>query len=716
MEGNMHIMHVPGRSMEAPDAISRADYDYVNHTEEPKYMGLLDLRLSMPGGGDKEEAKGEEKETEWTVEENYNDKQEDRAVFCVSRKKDSMRAVGAVTQGTQSTKRKKTYREKLTECLTSRKKVLGSVRREHAGQDKYQREWDTEGGRVGCVTTSGKEQEEEMQSTPPLIITRRIEDGDSDGCNTGVPQDKLLPIVEGEQRMAQEQRKDPWLHTLCNRLEGGEEPQDAVLRAKLTKVEHMYGIDAKGVLRKVDAGAVVSQESPVELPAHLIDIVLNYMHEDPMSGHIGFDRTYQRIKERYSFTNLYSVVQEHVRTCAKCQRNKLGPAQRPPPGEDTTHQGFPCMTLHVDYTVMQKTDGGNSHILNIVDRFTRFSKLYATGTPNSLNTAKLLMDYISTFGCPVRIYMDGGAEFRKQLVSDLCALLGVKNVKITPYNSKANGHVERTFRTLKEMVRAYADLRMNNWDKLLPMLQFAMNTAYSATTGYTPYFLHFGRRAILPLEVHWDSVITMQKGACHYIKELKAGMRDIFRVVRGKVKEAQQANRDRLVASGTVRDTIAVGDTVVVRLDNKKKGLNVKLLPQFGPKIYRVIDKPNPYCAKLVNIATKVPVDGYVNLSRLKKFATRVVPGFEAGEGEVANVRDVREHGGVKEYLVEWEGYDGRSNSWISECRLDAPNLVEQFRRSLLKGGVVDVEGASELGKTVCMREESDLLEGAEAE
>jgi hypothetical protein len=93
-----------------------------------------------------------------------------------------------------------------------------------------------------------------------------------------------------------------------------------------------------------------------------------------------------------------------------------------------------------------------------------------------------------------------------------------------------------------------------------------------------------------------------------------------------------------------------------------------------------------------------------------------VVPGFKAGEGEVANVRDVREHGGVKEYLVEWEGYDGRSNSWISEGRLDALNLVEQFRKSLLKGGVVGVEGASELGETVCMREESDLLEGAEWE
>jgi hypothetical protein len=105
-----------------------------------------------------------------------------------------------------------------------------------------------------------------------------------------------------------------------------------------------------------------------------------------------------------------------------------------------------------------------------------------------------------------------------------------------------------------------------------------------------------------------------------------------------------------------------VGDTVVVRIEAAEEEMNAKLLLQYSFRIYRIVEKPNNFCVKLVNIATQKPTSGFINVSRLKKFITRCVPGFISGEGEVARIKAERENGGEKEYLVDWEGYDKRSS------------------------------------------------------
>ena len=61
--------------------------------------------------------------------------------------------------------------------------------------------------------------------------------------------------------------------------------------------------------------------------------------------------------------------------------------------------------------------------------------------------------------------------------------------EISPYNSKANGKVENIHKTVKTMLRAYMKEFKTNWDLLLPLVEFAMNTSRNVNTGYTPFFL-----------------------------------------------------------------------------------------------------------------------------------------------------------------------------------------------------------------------------------
>ena len=55
-------------------------------------------------------------------------------------------------------------------------------------------------------------------------------------------------------------------------------------------------------------------------------------------------------------------------------------------------------------------------------------------------------------------------------------------------------------------MRAYIEDHVEDWDLLLPLIEFALNTSINKGTGYTPFFLHFGRHPIYPIEVYNESV------------------------------------------------------------------------------------------------------------------------------------------------------------------------------------------------------------------
>jgi uncharacterized Zn ribbon protein len=320
------------------------------------------------------------------------------------------------------------------------------------------------------------------------------------------------------------------------------------------------------------------------------------------------------------------------------------------------------------------------------------------------------MDYISTFGCPVRIVTDGGSEFREQVMTDLIKILGAKGVKIIPYNPTGNAHVERPWRTLKEMMRAYISNKQDNWDILLPLFQFAMNTAYNESTGFTPCYLQFGRQVVTPLEVQWESINQVGKKASAYIKEVRENMKWVFDLAGEKVKDSQRRAHDRTQSKTKERETIGVGDVVVVRKEAKVKGLNKKLLPKYGTKVYMVTERPNKFFVKLRNVATKAPLPGLVKVGRVKRYYDRGATMVVGGEAEVAKVTGSRSRGGRKEFLVEWEGYDRRSDKWISEEELNAPQLVQEFRRARLEGMMENRDGV--VSAQISSEEDEELIGG----
>ena len=55
-------------------------------------------------------------------------------------------------------------------------------------------------------------------------------------------------------------------------------------------------------------------------------------------------------------------------------------------------------------------------------------------------------------------------------------------------------------RSIEQVLRCYVTARQTNWDVLLPLCEFVLNSTKSAATGYTPAYVLYGREPMLPLE------------------------------------------------------------------------------------------------------------------------------------------------------------------------------------------------------------------------
>ncbi|KZP08999.1 hypothetical protein FIBSPDRAFT_760614, partial [Athelia psychrophila] len=92
------------------------------------------------------------------------------------------------------------------------------------------------------------------------------------------------------------------------------------------------------------------------------------------------------------------------------------------------------------------------------------------------------------------------------------------------------------------MLRQCIRTDQRDWAKHLPAVEFAMNSASSATTGYSPFFLNTGR---MPRSMIWnnDSAFPGVRAFAQKMKDALVTAHDAILVAR--VKQTRMANRKR---------------------------------------------------------------------------------------------------------------------------------------------------------------------------
>ena len=289
--------------------------------------------------------------------------------------------------------------------------------------------------------------------------------------------------------------------------------------------------------------------------------------------------------------NALSLVIQNCGRCkqfeAKCQIPKMEPILSTQPME----------LVHVDYVGMEVTVAAQEkpvvkNVLVIVDHFTRYVQAFVTNNHIAYTTARVLYNnFFSVFGFPQKLMSDQGTKFTGDMIAAMCKLLGIEKIRTTPYHRQTNGSAERVHQTLQRMIGKLDPEKCWKWPEHIGSVLIAYNATWSQVTGYSPYFLMFGRRPRLPVDLLFPTVNTREwtRTIDEYVKALYERLTECLQLAQESAsKEAKRQKQlyDRWV--GAVE--LHLGDRVLVRLD-AFRGQCRKLKNRWGDYIHTVINR-----------------------------------------------------------------------------------------------------------------------------
>ena len=141
-------------------------------------------------------------------------------------------------------------------------------------------------------------------------------------------------------------------------------------------------------------------------------------------------------------------------------------------------------------------------VLVLVDNFTWFIHAYIVEDCQAAMVAEVLYDeYFSVFRFPWQLMSDNALDFVRKVLMALCDLLNVKQVRMSPYHPQSNGSVEHAYQTFIRMVGKLDWKRKIRWPDHISSICHTYNLTRSQVTGYSLYFLMFGRRPDLPIDL-----------------------------------------------------------------------------------------------------------------------------------------------------------------------------------------------------------------------
>ncbi|EYB83074.1 hypothetical protein Y032_0343g3053 [Ancylostoma ceylanicum] len=250
-----------------------------------------------------------------------------------------------------------------------------------------------------------------------------------------------------------------------------------------------------------------------------------------------------------------------------------------------------------------------------------FSKLtICTPIPNQTTkivVKALLDDVISKHGIPNEIVSDRGSNYTSEIFAQINKILGISNLLTTSYNHKANGQVERLVKVITDSLNAYCSDAQDLWSDFLQPIVFAYNTSINDTTGYSPFFVAYGRHPIT-----WSDIVHQLPSRFTFATEsfadqLTAALQTTIIDVGNQIARKTATYKSGYDYQNKVyTKDISTGDLVLLRDDTNRP----KFTHQWkGPFVVTSVSRPNATIANLIGRTSSQTV----HMNRLKIYSPR---------------------------------------------------------------------------------------------
>nr|XP_020173886.1 uncharacterized protein K02A2.6-like [Aegilops tauschii subsp. strangulata] len=121
---------------------------------------------------------------------------------------------------------------------------------------------------------------------------------------------------------------------------------------------------------------------------------------------------------------------------------------------------------------------------------------------------RFIKDIVVRYGMPNSITTDNGTNFAKGALAQYCSISGIRLDLASVAHPQSNGQVERANglilsgikpRLVKPLIRS-----PGSWLDELSAVLWSLRTTPNRSTGFTPFFLVYGVKAVIPTDVEFD--------------------------------------------------------------------------------------------------------------------------------------------------------------------------------------------------------------------
>ena len=349
-------------------------------------------------------------------------------------------------------------------------------------------------------------------------------------------------------------------------------------------------------------------------------IVIHDNHDLAITEHSRYIKTYSRIARTYYWPNMGKDIRKHVQECDAFQRTKSSnhPSVRrlhplPIPGR-------PWESIGMDFLgIIPKSTSEKDMILIVIDRLTKMARFIPTHSSGSSKktTDFFLREVFRHHGLPSNIVSDRDPRFTAKFWEALQKALGVRLLMSTAEHPQTDEQAEVTVKIIQKLLKSFV-FQGQDWEELLPSLEFAYNDTIQSSTGQTPFYLNYGHRPTGATR-HEPGDNPHAEDQVRYLLRLQEAARDA-------INDAQQVQRRNANRNRTAAALIKEGDWVLLK---RKESEKRKLTP--------IADGPFQITKVGTNTVTlrfppKSRAHSTVNISRVQLyFGPRPQVGFLGG-------------------------------------------------------------------------------------
>jgi hypothetical protein len=269
--------------------------------------------------------------------------------------------------------------------------------------------------------------------------------------------------------------------------------------------------------------------------------ILWEMHEK--NGHHGVWAVAKQTTLRYYWPSILTDIKHHIQSCHTCQLRSTKKMHLP----ITMSQPQRLFSkVYLDVMKMPKAQG-MQWLVACRDDLSGVTECQALRKDNAKAIANFFYhQIILRYGNVIEVVTDNGPSFHgefEQLLKDY----GVKQIKISPYNSQANGVVERGHFNIREALVKLSKNKIAQWPQMVSAACYTDRITIRRSTGYSPFYLLHGVHPFLPCDlVDATFMVTQFKPGMTDIELIAARTQQLLRLPQDIEKAKQTLQKARI--------------------------------------------------------------------------------------------------------------------------------------------------------------------------